>query len=312
MEQRTMEIVLMYYRKKYGLKQEHICNGICSVTTLSRLEQGYREIDSLMGELLLGRIGKEVTLFETMLNDEDYDLWKTRDEIKGLVEKRELDKAQTQIDKYRKIMPHNEKIHEQFCLHQEALLLKQKNEFPAMLKTLKKAISITIPCFASLDGTKRLYNATEIEIILLLLKHGNTENDRAEKTLLSLLEYVNQYYSEQKKKQVGTEICMKLTDYVKDSPKKIMKYTKQAINFIGRGDGYWFLAELYFKNAIAVEQYYSHREEWTVYQKKCFRDCQMAYYLFENEEKKEKQLEVQEFCGEKLKCQITEQGMFYD
>ena len=72
MEQKTMGVVLNYYRKKYKLRQEDVCSGICSIATFSRLEQGYREIDSLMGELLLGRIGKEVTLFETLLNEEDY------------------------------------------------------------------------------------------------------------------------------------------------------------------------------------------------------------------------------------------------
>ncbi len=40
MEQKMMEVVLKYYREKYHLRQEDICRGICSVTTLSRLEQG--------------------------------------------------------------------------------------------------------------------------------------------------------------------------------------------------------------------------------------------------------------------------------
>ena len=58
MEQKTMEVVLKYYREKYNLRQEDICRGICPVTTLSRLEQGNREVDSLLGQTLLGRIGK--------------------------------------------------------------------------------------------------------------------------------------------------------------------------------------------------------------------------------------------------------------
>ena len=93
MEQRTMEIVLKYFRKKYNLSQEEICEGICSVTTLSRLEQGNREIDSLLGQTLLGRIGKEVTLFETMLNEADFELWKIRTEIEDYVEKNQFKAA---------------------------------------------------------------------------------------------------------------------------------------------------------------------------------------------------------------------------
>lgn len=97
MEQRTLEIEITYYRKKYELKQEDICSGICSVAKLSRLEQGYREIDSLIGESLLGRIGKEITLFELFLNEEDYDLWKKRDVIQKCVENGELQNAEKYI-----------------------------------------------------------------------------------------------------------------------------------------------------------------------------------------------------------------------
>lgn len=87
MDQRTMELVLKYYRKKYCLSQEEVCDGLCSVATLSRLEQGEREIDSLLGQALLGRLGKEVTLFETILNEEDLGLWKVRTAIENDVKK---------------------------------------------------------------------------------------------------------------------------------------------------------------------------------------------------------------------------------
>ena len=65
-----------------------------SIATLSRLEQGYREVDSLLGQALLGRIGKEITLFETILNEEDYNLWKIRHEIEICLEKKQLGKAE--------------------------------------------------------------------------------------------------------------------------------------------------------------------------------------------------------------------------
>ena len=69
MEQKMMEVVLKYYREKYHLRQEDICRGICSVTTLSRLEQGSREVDSLLGQTLLGRNAMPVgsTSIENMI-----------------------------------------------------------------------------------------------------------------------------------------------------------------------------------------------------------------------------------------------------
>ena len=113
-QQRTVEIVLKYYREKYDLRQEEICDGICSVTTLSRIEQGFRESDSLVVQTLLSRIGKEVTLFETIVNEEDYDLWKTRTEIEKLVERKQFAAAKKKINAYRKMMPEEETNHEQY------------------------------------------------------------------------------------------------------------------------------------------------------------------------------------------------------
>ena len=44
--------------QKYGFSMEALASGICSTTTLSRVEAGSREIDSLMAEALLGRVEK--------------------------------------------------------------------------------------------------------------------------------------------------------------------------------------------------------------------------------------------------------------
>ena len=70
-----------------------MCSGICSQSTLSRVEQGSRELDSLTSEMLLGRIGREVTRFELILNAEDYYLNQLRIEINENIEEKKLYKG---------------------------------------------------------------------------------------------------------------------------------------------------------------------------------------------------------------------------
>ena len=41
----TVSVLLTYYREKYHLSQIQLCDGICSITTYSRIEQGYREVE---------------------------------------------------------------------------------------------------------------------------------------------------------------------------------------------------------------------------------------------------------------------------
>lgn len=302
MEQKTMGVVLNYYRKKYKLKQEDVCSGICSIATFSRLEQGYREIDSLMGELLLGRVGKEVTLFETLLNEEDYILWEKRDNIKKLIAKCDYINAKKELINYRKIMPKEESIHEQFCLYQEALILIGNGEYGKKIcNILEKGISISIPSFRSGDVEDKLYNLTEIEMILLLIHYANNDN-KAEKKLLQLLDYVNRYYSDRKKEEVGVKIFLELINL---QNKNILLYVDQAIKLIGNGKGFYNLGNLYFLKAQTIERIFGKSEKWEICKNECIEICKMAYYLYKLNDDENNRLRVIEFCEEKLECQIT-------
>lgn len=312
MEQKTMSVVMNYYRKKYCLNQEDICSGLCSVVTLSRLEAGYREIDSLLCQALLGRIGKEVTMFEIMLNEEDYGLWTIRNKIESDVKKKDFENAKEKILKYRKLMTENEGVHEQFCLYQEALLMiQEKAPLRQLSETLEKGIRITVKNFGEEDHKKQLYNPVEIELILLLFHYDISKSNAAELELLKILKNVTNYYSGKKKEELGTNIYLELIRLKEEKRdyKKIMFYTEEAIQFIGNGMGYHHLADIYFLRAKTRWTVFSERKDWEKYQEKCVQECVIAYHLLELEENNKRRNEIVQFCEEKLQCQITEQGM---
>ena len=62
---------LLHFREKNKISQIQLCEGICSLTTLSRIEIGEREFDSLISEILLSRLGKAASRYEFVLNEED-------------------------------------------------------------------------------------------------------------------------------------------------------------------------------------------------------------------------------------------------
>ena len=90
MDFQTLGVLLYRTREKKHLSLLDVCSGICSQSTLSRVEQGSRELDSLTSEMLLGRIGREVTRFELILNAEDYYLNQLRIEINENIEEKNL------------------------------------------------------------------------------------------------------------------------------------------------------------------------------------------------------------------------------
>ena len=94
MKLNTVGIALSYYREKYGLSMTQVCEGICSPATMFRIEEGYREVDSLVSATLLSRIGKQVLEFELLLNEKDYNLFRLRKDIHRNLEEKNLDLKQ--------------------------------------------------------------------------------------------------------------------------------------------------------------------------------------------------------------------------
>lgn len=121
-EQNALSAAISYFRQKKNLSLEQVCEGLCSVATLSRIEQGKRSADSLLGTALLERIGKEAEQLELLQNDEDYALWKRRRYIQDLMRQKQYQKIYQELALYRGMKQTTPDLHQQFCLYQEVLI----------------------------------------------------------------------------------------------------------------------------------------------------------------------------------------------
>ena len=120
----TIGEILRFYREKYNFKQSDVCNGICSISTLSRIENGNKAADSLILECLLGRIGKEVLQFEMILNDYDYSLWMLRKQIEREFVRNDKRLTEKILNIYQEQMPQNENVHKQFYMYYKLQILE--------------------------------------------------------------------------------------------------------------------------------------------------------------------------------------------
>lgn len=308
MEQGNMKNIVRHYRRKYNLSQEEICDGICSVTTLSRLEQGNREIDSLLAQTILGRLGKEITLFETILNEEDFELWKIRTQIEKYVENNQFKAARDWIKKYRKIMPRDEFVHEQFCLYQEVILAEKEHKpVKEICDALERGIKLTIPDFEVRITKRRLYSPVEIQMILLLYRYDREKEEILEEELIHVLNYIEIYYKDEKKEKIETKIYLEIIHYQvqKGDDGKILSYIEKLMKVISEGEGFHYLKELYFLRATIKAKKADDR----AVKVECIKDCQFAYELCKIEEDTKRQKQIEVFCEEVLGCQITEPAM---
>lgn len=335
-ERNALSAAISYFRQKKNLSLEQVCEGLCSVATLTRIEQGERSADSLLGTLLLERIGKEAEQFELLQNDEDYALWKKRGDIQDLMQQKQYQKVYQELAFYREMKQMTPDLHEQFCLYQEvliglALLSEQektdnkKEVCENILIKVLKALRLTKPAFGK-DGAppKQLYTQTEIELTQILTHYstpefyksqniggniGFAEEKRAE--LLRILEYIEYFYTERRKEEIGVSITIELAELERSfgNYAKAIEYLEKGISFVSQGRGIKSLEKLHFLKAQALFTQLGAEHANTEKRKEIQRECLMAYCTCEVCGLTESAKKIEVFCREKMEWQITELEM---
>ena len=308
----TVSVLLTYYRGKYHLSQMQLCDGICSITTYSRIEQGYREVDSLTSQTLVERIGKHVLEFELLLNEEDYHRMVLREKIKQELKKENYKEADQLLERYRNIMPGEEILHRQFYLCGKAQIeLCAGVDKEKAIAMLREALHLTKP--EDKVKEEQLYSEIEIKTAFLLACF-ETEEERAEKEMLKLLNFIGRYCSNSDKERLGLPILRKLIGMKqqKQDDAALVGYLDRAICVISESNGIAELAELHYEKARALERLYRIKEDWDhaevrpLHLKQCIEECIMAYHVADVMEFENLREEIKKFSGEQLKWQITE------
>lgn len=310
MKLNTLGVVLSYHREKEGLSLDAVCGGLCSAATLVRIEQGERIADSLLGKLLLERLGKDVTQFELILNDEDYMLWRMREDIRDAAKLRDYEMLCAKIEDYRTVQKNYAKLHEQFCLYHEMMMeiTKEKRDNQKICKLAMQALRITKPNLRiGIKETKPLYTQMEIELTLILIQHGHVDFvNEAENELLKLLSYVEYFYTERKKQEMGITIIMELVKQEQNrlDDNKTIEYLDKGISFLSQGRGVKGLEKLHFLKAQMLMHTYDSDINQLIKKQEIQKECLMAYCICEVMGLEEEMQEIEKFCEEKLTWQI--------
>ena len=281
MKLNTIGIVLSYYREKYGLSMAQVCEGICSPATMFRIEEGFREVDSLVSGTLLSRIGKQVLEFELLLNEEDYNLFRLRKEIDRSIAERNMDAADKLLQKYQSVMPKKQVIHEQYYLWGKAELLQKRGASKEEIKAvLNEAILLTKPFFGKRKNTSDLYSEMEIKLFLGLIQFSEDISWK-EAELKRMLLFTRKYDSKKIKEQAEMSILKELASIQeeKGDAQKELEYIEQALTLVKESRTMRGLAELHFKKAgLLKELMQRNKNMQQKYHKQCQVELTMAYY----------------------------------
>lgn len=190
--------ILYQLRDRGPVKFKAIFAGLCSESTFRRAESGERNIDYMLYNALLQRLGFSANKIEKILTLEEYTLMKERYLIKKTYGTEQFPEVEERIRQYRtkmhKKLAYN--LHEQYLLKYHAMLLHVKyQDYKKSYRLLKQALLLTIPTFQTFFLNNLYLSREELDILFRMAISLIRQNQliEAKNLLIELMDYIEKH-----------------------------------------------------------------------------------------------------------------------
>ncbi len=181
-------------RTQLAITQEDLCDGICAVPTMSRIENGHRLPSKAVFDALMQRMGRSSDLYDVLMSDHDFAIHEKKYELRESVVVRDFEKARVLLDEFNALIADDdEKLHQQFSLYMSVIIGAECGMPDAeALEKLQKAISLTIPKYNKSKLSELYLDFDEITIFnYIAIVYGKLRRlDDATKLFTELEEYL--------------------------------------------------------------------------------------------------------------------------
>lgn len=167
---RNAGLAIKEARLKAGLTQEQLSEGICSVQSLSRIENNTAGVSPSTFQALMAHAGAPCEAFPTFANKTDFDCFYTLKRARFYLDAWQLQETYEELEKIENMSWADNKFY-----YQEWALLHCKLQFRSycgnheqILQDLISALKITRSNFSITDFRSLLLSITEIELFIAL------------------------------------------------------------------------------------------------------------------------------------------------
>ncbi len=187
-------------RQKYS--QEELSFGICTASTLSRIENGVQAPGKKILEALMQRLGIVDRIYNSYLTPEEMERYETEERLTRCLAKKDYGQAKKLVDMLEKKFAliskkeYSLKLEEQYVCFAKVLISKNQGEcVQSVLEQLMEAIRMTIPDFDGIHIRARLLTFHEISILnnIGCAYHAAGNVCGALRLLFELKEYIEEH-----------------------------------------------------------------------------------------------------------------------
>lgn len=277
--------IIRMNRRALSITQEELCDGICSVETLSRMETGKQNPGRDIYELLMERMGRIRERAYSMLSISDI---KVLDQMKQLEDHIKLYDFKTAEDILQEIKVNlgDNILDRQFLIRVESIINYRLNRINTneFLKELKKAIRLTIPLYGSVSLSKWPLSINETRL-LVNISTAYAKKENYYKCISILEEAYNamlqSYMDKQQRIDLQVIIINNLSKWygVIGQHNKAMKISKEGINLCKEYNLGNVLPILLYNITWNIERLIDKRLLHPENNKECIKYLKQAYYI---------------------------------
>lgn len=136
-------------REELGYTQEDLADGICSTTTLSRIENGERMPTKEHFELLIQRLGYSDTTLDCYVDERAFYIHELKFQIRQAIFLGQKYQSKKLLAELEELVREPSAIEMQFIILCQVLIYPDQYDNQATLNMLEKAIKLTCPRYAS-------------------------------------------------------------------------------------------------------------------------------------------------------------------
>lgn len=166
MENYNLGKLINKIRIEKNIPQNKLCYGLCSITTLLRIESSIKDIEIVLAKILLERMGVYSEKFIYILDDDDFILYEKSIYLKKYIKENKLKVAIEELKKYEKKIKNHKNIHYQFFYKCNASIQKSLGNINEAKNLFKKSLECTIPNFEKINLGEYYLSNQEIDIML--------------------------------------------------------------------------------------------------------------------------------------------------
>ena len=185
----SMKDVLRTRRAMFGLTQEQLCEGICSVKSLRRAEKGQTDMQRETLKKILNRLGLSGQMQWSRLITSDCEVIRMAEELADYINDRKFSMASKQLESLKSRIDLNIPQNKQYFLEKQALLEFEQGKVTReeFVKMEKEALECTLRA-ENLLQQKRVY-LTEQEIRCIRNSWKGMEEKEKKESVKFLLEF---------------------------------------------------------------------------------------------------------------------------